>query len=98
MHDRQLDSEYAAIDEIRMKRNAVIKQNKNIKPDHYKKGEIDLFESAYLTYPFNEFRAIMQFVAERYMKRDKIDRIEDLDKCIETLTRLRAYELRHKEE
>ncbi|API90292.1 hypothetical protein BKP56_07110 [Marinilactibacillus sp. 15R] len=69
-----------------------------IKPRHYNKGEIDLYESWYLTRPFNEFRAAMESIAERYMKRDKIDRIEDLDKCIETLTRLREYEVRRKEE
>lgn len=76
----------------------VFEEKDNIKPKHYNKGEIDLYESWYLTRPFNEFRAVMESIAERYMKRDKIDRIEDLDKCIETLTRLRAYELRHKEE
>ena len=63
-----------------------------IKPSHYNKGEIDLFESAYRTRPFNEFRAIMEFIAERYMKRDKHDRVEDIKKSIETLTRLKEYE------
>ena len=63
-----------------------------IKPDHYRKGEIDLYESWYRTYPFNEFRAIMSAIAERYMKRDKENRIEDLDKAIYTLTRLKEYE------
>ena len=64
----------------------------NIKPDHYRKGEIDLFESWYRTRPFNEFRAIMESIAERYMKRDKEDRIQDLDKAMETLRRLKEYE------
>ena len=63
-----------------------------IKPDHYRKGKIDLYESWYQTYPFNEFRAIMQAIAERYMKRDKEDRIQDLDKAIYTLQRLKEYE------
>ena len=63
-----------------------------IKPAHYRKGEIDLFESWYRTYPFNEFRAGMQMIAERYMKRDKHDRVEDIKKSIETLTRLKEYE------
>ena len=63
-----------------------------IKPDHYRKGKIDLYESWYQTYPFNEFRAIMQAIAERYMKRDKEDRIQDLDKCMETIKRLKEYE------
>ena len=34
----------------------------------------------------------MEFVAERYMKRDKDNRIQDLDKAIYTLTRLKEYE------
>lgn len=63
-----------------------------IEPEHYNKGEIDLFEAAYRTRPFNEFRAIMEFIAERYMKRDKEDRIIDLDKAIYTLERLKEYE------
>lgn len=74
-----------------------IKTN-NIKPQHYNKGKHDLYESWYLTRPMNEFRAIMESIAERYMKRDKIDRLEDLDKCMETLRRLREYEVRYKEE
>ena len=69
----------------------------NIKPEHYRKGEIDLFESWYRTRPFNEFRAIMESVAERYMKRDKDNRILDIDKAMETLTRLKEYEERESE-
>ena len=69
----------------------------NIKPEHYRKGEIDLFESWYRTRPFNEFRAIMESVAERYMKRDKEDRILDLNKAMETLERLKEYEERESE-
>lgn len=67
------------------------------KPKHYKKGDIDLYESWYLTRPFDEFRAIMESIAERYMKRDKFNRIEDLDKAIYTITRLKEYELREME-
>lgn len=70
----------------------LLNENDPIKPSHYRKGEIDLFESWYRTYPFNEFRAGMQMIAERYMKRDKHDRVEDIKKSIETLTRLKEYE------
>lgn len=63
-----------------------------IKPSHYRKGDIDLFESAYRTRPFSEVRAIMEFTAERYFKRDKQNRIEDIDKGIYVMQRLRAYE------
>lgn len=66
--------------------------NDPIKPSHYRKGEIDLYESWYRTYPFNEFRAIMSAIAERYMKRDKNDRIEDIEKARYTLERLKEYE------
>lgn len=61
-------------------------------PEHYNKGEIDLYESWYLTRPFNEVRAILESIAERYIKRDKDNRVEDLDKAIYTLERLRDYE------
>ena len=68
-----------------------------IQPEHYRKGEIDLYESWYRTRPFSEFRAIMEAIAERYMKRDKEDRIQDLDKCMETLKRLKEYEEKERE-
>ena len=67
----------------------------NIKPEHYRTGEIDLYEAWYRTYPFNEYRAIMQAVAERYMRRDKNDRVEDLDKAMETLKRLKEKEIEY---
>lgn len=69
----------------------------NIKPKHYRTGEIDLYEAWYRTYPFNEYRAIMQAVAERYMRRDKNDRVEDLGKAIYTLERLKEKEIEHLE-
>lgn len=65
----------------------------NIKPEHYRTGEIDLYEAWYRTYPFNEYRAIMQAVAERYMRRDKNDRVEDIGKAIYTLERLKEKEI-----
>ena len=58
----------------------------NIKPEHYRTGDIDLYEEWYRTYPFNEYRAIMQAVAERHMQ-----------KAIHTLERLREKEIEHKE-
>lgn len=67
----------------------------NIRPDHYRTGEIDLYEAWYRTYPFNEYRAIMQAVAERYMRRDKENRVVDLGKAIYTLERLREKEIEH---
>lgn len=57
-----------------------------------------MFESWYLTRPFNEVRAILESIAERYMKRTKDDRIQDLEKAIETLERLKELEVRHEQE
>ena len=67
----------------------------NIKPEHYRTGEIDLYEAWYRTYPFEQYRAIMQAIAERYMRRDKNDRVEDLGKAIYTLERLKEKEIEH---
>ena len=69
----------------------------NIKPDHYRTGEIDLYEAFSQIFPHNEYRAGMQMIAMRYMFRDKIDRVEDLDKAMETLRRLKEYEEKERE-
>ena len=70
----------------------------NIKPDHYRKGEIDLYEAFSQIFPHNEYRAGMQMIAMRYMFRDKVDRVEDLGKAIYTLERLKEKEIEHTEE
>ena len=67
----------------------------NIKPEHYRKGEIDLYEAFSQIFPHNEYRAGMQMIAMRYMFRDKIDRVEDLKKAMETLERLKEKEIEH---
>ena len=67
----------------------------NIKPDHYRKGEIDLYEAFSQIFPHNEYRAGMQMIAMRYMFRDKVDRVEDLKKAIYTLERLKEKEIEH---
>ena len=64
----------------------------NIKPEHYRKGEIDLYEAFSKIFPHNEYRAGMQMIAMRYMFRDKDNRIQDLDKAIYTLERLKEKE------
>ena len=69
----------------------------NIKPEHYRKGEIDLYEAFSQIFPHNEYRAGMQMIAMRYMFRDKNDRVEDLNKAMETLERLREKEIEHAE-
>ena len=65
----------------------------NIKPEHYRKGEIDLYEAFSQIFPHNEYRAGMQMIAMRYMFRDKIDRVEDLKKAIYSLERLKEKEI-----
>ena len=65
----------------------------NIKPDHYRKGEIDLYEAFSQIFPHNEYRAGMQMIAMRYMFRDKVDRVEDLGKAIYSLERLKEKEI-----
>ena len=67
----------------------------NIKPEHYRKGEIDLYEAFSQIFPHNEYRAGMQMIAMRYMFRDKDNRIQDLHKAIYTLERLKEKEIEH---
>lgn len=69
----------------------------NIKPNHYRKGEIDLYEAFSQIFPHNEYRAGMQMIAMRYMFRDKIDRVEDIDKAMETMKRWKEKEIEHRE-
>src|SRR5699024_9518333 len=69
----------------------------NIRPDHYRTGEIDLYEAFSQIFPHNEYRAGMQMIAMRYMFRDKIDRVEDISKAIYSLERLKEKEIEHRE-
>ena len=69
----------------------------NIRPDHYRKGEIDLYEAFSQIFPHNEYRAGMQMIAMRYMFRDKNDRVEDLKKAIYSLERLKEKDIEYKE-
>lgn len=68
----------------------------NIKPEHYRKGEIDLYEAFSQIFPHNEYRAGMQMIAMRYMFRDKNDRVEDICKAIETMERWKEKEIEYK--
>lgn len=69
--------------------------NTPVTPSHYRQGSVDLFETWYLTYPFNEFRAIMKSHIAKYLHRyqDK-NGTEDLDKASYCIKRLREYEER----
>lgn len=69
----------------------------NIRPDHYRKGEIDLYEAFSQIFPHNEYRAGMQMIAMRYMFRDKNDRVEDIGKAMETLNRWKEKEIEYRD-
>lgn len=65
----------------------------NIKPDHYKKeGGKDLFDLWYEMYTPEQYAAGMEMIAMRYLTRRKKDRVEDLNKAIETISRLKDKE------
>lgn len=85
----------AAVTNLRPKHTETLESA--IQPTHYRKGDIDLYESWYRTRPFNEVRAILESIAERYIKRDKNDRVKDISKAIYTLERLREYEVKERE-
>lgn len=66
----------------------------NIKPDHYKKeGGKDLFDLWHEMYTPEQYAAGMEMIAMRYLTRRKKYRIQDLDKCMETIKRLKEKEL-----
>lgn len=64
-----------------------------IRPKHYRKGLDDLMEGWYRTQPWNEWRTSMVNLAERYFRRDKADPVEDIDKGIYVMKRVREKEL-----
>lgn len=65
----------------------------NIKPDHYKReGGKDLFDLWYEMYTPEQYAAGMEMIAMRYLTRRKSDRVEDLNKAIETISRLKEKE------
>lgn len=68
-----------------------MKSSDPIKPDHYQQGRMDLFDAWYETLPFQYYKTVMVCIAERYMKREKDNPIQDIDKAIETLRRLRRH-------
>lgn len=70
------------------------------RPGHYQKENgWDLFEVWNKLYSMNEFISIMESHADKYIKRHRYKNgIEDLEKAIETLTRLKEFEERYLEE
>ena len=66
-----------------------------IKPERYRTGEIDLYELWYQTYPFEQYKAIMQATAERYIRIDEGSRVENLGEAIYALECLKEKEIEH---
>ncbi|QNR52529.1 nucleotide kinase [Enterococcus phage AE4_17] len=65
----------------------------NIKPTHYNKGKKDLIEMWYQTMTLEQFRGSMKSNIIKYtMRYENKNGIEDIDKAIEYLTRLKGYE------
>lgn len=65
----------------------------NIKPTHYNKGKKDLIEMWYQTMPLEQFRGAMKSNIIKYtMRYENKNQLEDLNKAIEYLTRLKGYE------
>ena len=69
-------------------------------PKHYlnKKGQ-DLFDEWHDRVSMDVMREIMRFTSERYVRRyDRKNGIEDLEKGINVLERLKELEVRHEQE
>lgn len=61
--------------------------------DNIKHKEIDMYELWYQTYPFEQYKAIMQAIAEQNMRLDDDNRVENLEEAIYTLERLKEKEI-----
>lgn len=65
----------------------------NIKPNHYNKGKKDLIEMWYQTMTLEQFRGAMKSNIIKYtMRYENKNGLEDINKAIEYLTRLKGYE------
>lgn len=62
---------------------------------NYRTDEADIYEWWYLTYPFEQYRAIMQATAERYIRIDEGSRVENLGEAIYALECLKEKEIEH---
>lgn len=65
----------------------------NIKPNHYNKGKKDLIEMWYQTMTLEQFRGSMKSNIIKYtMRYENKNGVEDLNKAIEYIERLKKYE------
>ncbi|SEI30462.1 Hypothetical protein IDF_14 [Enterococcus phage Idefix] len=69
------------------------KEPNNVKPNHYKQGKEDLIEMWYQTMPLEQFRGAMKSNIIKYtMRYENKNQLEDLNKALEYLKRLKEYE------
>lgn len=75
----------------------IMTENDLLKPNHYQGKNGDLFDEWYERYPFEVFRIVLLATAERYFRRYHLkDGLDGLNKGIEVMKRLEAYELKEK--
>lgn len=73
------------------------KLNNATQPKHYNHGKVDLFETWYLKYQFQEFRCVMKSHIDKYVSRYEYKNgLEDLEKAKECINRLIEYEKRER--
>ncbi|AFF27943.1 hypothetical protein vB_Efae230P-4.11 [Enterococcus phage vB_Efae230P-4] len=71
------------------------KEPNNIKPTHYNQGKKDLIEMWYQTMTLEQFRGAMKSNIIKYaMRYENKNKLEDLNKAVEYLKRLKEYEER----
>ncbi|QBZ69188.1 hypothetical protein [Enterococcus phage vB_EfaP_Ef6.2] len=71
----------------------ILDSNDNIKPTHYNKGKKDLIEMWYQTMTLEQFRGAMKSNIIKYtMRYENKNKLEDLNKAMEYLERLKKYE------
>lgn len=75
------------------RRIEVLDKKDNINPTHYNKGKKDLIEMWYQTMTLEQFRGSMKSNIIKYtMRYENKNGVEDLNKAIEYIERLKKYE------
>ena len=77
----------------RQRRETIMTEN--IKHNHCHTEGIDIYEARYLIYPFEQYRAIMQAIAEHHIHMSSDNRVENLEEAIYILERLKEKEIEH---
>jgi len=75
-----------------------MEEKDSIHPSHYNQGEIDFIEAYKRMKPFDEFASAMEFNVIKYTLRWRNKNgVQDLDKAMEYLKRLKEYALESSE-